>query len=108
MATAAPMSNTYFSTMAAHRISRPQPTTNAATLYRLKADRIFGGTTGLARGAAGPAPDALSVMVCGGSVSSPVGSTGTAAVLLGQGCQRLVVSGQFWVVIVIFADHCDR
>ena len=46
IATAAPMSSTYLSTIAAHRISRPQPTTKAAIRYRLKADRIFGGAPG--------------------------------------------------------------
>src|ERR1700712_3939747 len=101
MATAAPRPNTYFSTMAAQSSSRPQPTTYAAIRYRRNAAMILGGTIGAAPWAVvfRPAGDAER------SVISPVGSTGTSAVLLGQGCQRLVVCGQFRVIIVIFADH---
>src|SRR6478735_12687969 len=104
MATAAPMPNTYLSIMAAQSSNKPQPTTYAAIRYRRNAAMILGGTTGAAARVVGLLPASEAER----SVISPVGSTGTAAVLLGQGCQRLVVCGQFWVVIVVLADRGDR
>src|SRR6476469_2836003 len=96
------MPKTYLSTMAAQSSNNPHPTTYAATRYRRHADMILGGTTGRAVGEC-----LMPVGDAGTSVMSPAGSTGTSAVLLGQGCQRLVVCGQFRVVIIIFADHRD-
>src|SRR6478736_5630706 len=103
MATAAPMPNTYLSIMAAQSSNKPQPTTYAAIRYRRNAAMILGGTTGAAARVVGLLPAGEAER----SVISPVGSTGTSAVLLGQGCQRLVVCGQFRVVLIIFADHRD-
>src|SRR6478752_3811518 len=101
MATAAPMPKAYLSTMAAQSKSNPHPTTYAAIRYRRNAAMILGGTTG----AAAAVVRLLPVGEAERSVISPIGSTGTSAVLLCQGCQRLVVCGQFGVVIIIFADH---
>src|SRR6478735_8215569 len=103
MATAAPMPNTYLSIMAAQSSNKPQPTTYAAIRYRRNAAMILGGTTGAAARVVGLLPASEAER----SVISPAGSTGTSAVLLGQGCQRLVVCGQFRVVVIIFADHRD-
>src|SRR6478735_3367651 len=86
MATAAPMPNTYLSIMAAQSSNKPQPTTYAAIRYRRNAAMILGGTTG----AAAAVVRLLPVGEAERSVISPVGSTGTSAVLLCQGCQHLV------------------
>src|SRR5664279_4759583 len=107
ISTAAAIPKAYFSTIAVHSSSNPTPTTYAATRYRRNAAMIFGGTAGF-RAAAGAVPEPLPDRGFGVSVSSPVGSTGTAAVLLGQGGQRPVVLGQFRVVLIIIAHHRHR
>src|SRR6478752_3907558 len=95
-------SKKYLSTIAAHRISRPQPTMNAAILYRLNAAMTFA-DFGLP--AFGRADGAFAGVVV--SVMSPAGSTGTTAVLLGQGGQRLVVRGQFGIVGIFLVHGSD-
>src|SRR5450755_2551245 len=104
ISTAAATPKTYLSNIAAHSSSNPTPMTYAATRYRRNAAMIFGGTAA----AAGAVPEPLPDRGFGVSVSSPVGSTGTAAVLLGQGGQRPVVLGQFRVVLIILAHHRHR
>src|SRR6478609_2343624 len=97
IATNCGMSKRYLSTIVPQRISSPQPTTNAAIRYRLNAARIFGDIVPAACPAAG----------LGVAVMSPAGSTGTTAVLLCQGGERLVVRGQFGVVGIVLRHGGD-
>src|SRR6478752_2409460 len=95
-------SKKYFSTIAAHKISSPQPTTNAAILYRLNAAMTLADF-----GFAGFDPADGAVTGVGVAVMSPAGSTGTTAVLLGQGGQCLVVRGQFGIVGIFLVHGSD-